>query len=57
MVYAIITETDWGMEIRTDIKGVPSLEKYTDSRIIAIYKGKAKQIYKVYSDSRCVQIM
>lgn len=55
MVYAIITETDFGMEIRTDIKGTVSLEKYTDSRIIAIY-GKAKAIYKVYADSSCVQI-
>lgn len=55
MVYAIISETDFGLEVRKDIKGTVSLEKYTDSRIMAIY-GKAKAIYKVYADSSCVQI-
>ena len=29
MVYAIISETDFGLEIRKDIKGTVSLEKYS----------------------------
>ena len=53
MAYVVITETDFGMEIRTDIKGTPSLEKYTDSRIMKIY-AKAKRIYKLYENSRCI---
>lgn len=54
MTYVIIMTTDWGLEYRHDIKGTPSLEKYTDNRIIAIYGNKAKHVYKVYNDSRCV---
>lgn len=53
MAYVIITETNFGLEVREDIKGTVSLEKFTDSRILAIYKAKAKHIYKVYPDSRC----
>lgn len=53
MVYAIIYEYAGGYEERVDVRGVPSLEKYTDSRIMAIYK-KANRIYKVYPDSHCV---
>ena len=56
MIYVIISETSWGHEVRKDIKGTISLEKFTDSRIVAIYGKKAKAIYKLYTDSSCVQI-
>lgn len=56
MTYVIITETSWGHEVRKDIKGTISLEKFTDSRIVAIFGKKAKAIYKLYTDSSCVQI-
>ena len=56
-VYAIIRETEWGLEIREDIKGNDSLAKFTDARILALYKGnqkmRTKHIYKVYPDSSC----
>lgn len=51
-VYAIITETSWGLEVREDIKGNDSLAKFSDARILAIYRN-AKHIYKVYADSSC----
>lgn len=35
------------------IKGTKSLEKYTDSRIMAIHR-KAKEIIKLYDHSLCV---
>jgi hypothetical protein len=54
MAYAIIRETEWGYEYRTDIKGTRELEKYTDKRIMAIYGAKAKAIYKVYSNGTCI---
>lgn len=53
MAYVIISETETGMEVRTDIKGTPSLEKFTDSRILSIYR-KAKRIYKVYGDNTAI---
>ena len=53
MAYVIISETEWGMEVRQDIKGTPSLEKYTDSRILSIYR-KAKRIYKLYSNNTVI---
>lgn len=52
MAYVIITETEWGHEMREDIKGVPSLEKFTDARILRIY-AKAKRIYKIYDNHKC----
>ena len=55
MAYVIIMENPRHIdgEERIDIKGTVSLEKYTDSRILRIYR-KAKRIYKLYADSRCV---
>lgn len=53
MTYVIISETDFGTEIRTDIKGTVSLEKFTDSRIMRIFR-KAKRIYKLYGDNTVV---
>ena len=56
MAYVIVRETTWGYEYTETVKGTQSLEKYTDSRIVAIHGAKAKAIYKVYADSRCVQL-
>ena len=71
MVYAIILVTDFGLEIRVDIPGVTSLEKYTNDRISNMYpKGKkvpitvgdisvmatVKYVYKVYPHSRCEEL-
>ena len=53
MSYVIINETEWGHEVREDIKGSPSLEKFTDSRILKIY-AKAKRIYKLYSGNTVI---
>ena len=50
MTYVIITKTDWGMELRHDIPGTKSLEKFTDSRIMNIYKD-AIAIMKLYAGS------
>lgn len=54
MTYVIIMETEWGLEYRHDVKGAISLEKYTDPRILRLYKKRAKHIYKVYPNSGCV---
>lgn len=54
MVYALIYDTDFGLEVRTDIHGTVSLEKYTDNRILNIYGKLCKHIYKVYADSTCI---
>ena len=53
MAYVIIRETETGMEIRTDIKGTPSLEKFTDSRILSIH-ADATYIFKVYEDNTAI---
>ena len=54
MTYAIIMETDCGLEIRKDIPGTKELEKFTDSRILALYGDVAEFIYKVYQDYTAV---
>lgn len=56
MNYVIIMETEWGLEYAKTVKGSVSLEKFTDSRIVAIYKAISKHIYKVYADSSCVEL-
>lgn len=53
MTYVIISTTEWGLEYREDVKGTPSLEKFTDDRILRLYP-KAKHIYKVYPNSGCI---
>ena len=53
MAYVIISETETGMEVRHDIKGTPSLEKFTDPRILRIYR-KAKRIYKLYGNNTVI---
>ena len=53
MIYAIITETDFGAEVRHDVKGTKELERFTDDRIMCIYT-KAKAIYKVYPDNTAI---
>lgn len=55
MAYALITVTETNRH-RETIKGTVALEKFTDNRIISIYKGKVDLIYKVYRDSSCVLI-
>lgn len=57
MVYAIIYEDECGVEKRKDVLGTPSLEKFTDDRIVGIYGTMAKHIYKVYPDSRAVILL
>lgn len=49
MRYAIVTETEGIEEVRY-IKGTRELERFTDSRILAIYGAKAILIYKLYQD-------
>lgn len=71
MTYAIILITDFGTEIRLDIRGTVALEKYTNERIMNIYeigkevtfmvgnmevKATVKQIIKVYPNSRCEEL-
>ena len=48
-------KTDYGAEIRKDIQGSVSLEKFTDPRILRIYKN-ADRIYKLYPGSRAVAL-
>jgi hypothetical protein len=55
MSYVIIMKTDYGAEIRKDIQGSVSLEKFTDPRILRIYKN-ADRIYKLYPGSRAVAL-
>ena len=59
MAYVIIIPNSHHIdgEERIDVKGTVLLERYTDSRIVAIYGKKAKAIYKLYTDSSCVQIV
>ena len=53
MKYVIIYLTDTGMERREDKDGIPSLEKFNDSRILSMYS-YAVRIYKLYPDNHCV---
>lgn len=57
MIYAIIYPPEYkgGFEVRKDVAGVPSLEKFTDERILRIHK-KAIRIYKVYPDHHCIPL-
>ena len=55
MTYVIIEKTDWGLELRHDVPGIKSLEKFTDSRILRIFKN-AVAIYKLYENSRVIPL-
>lgn len=57
MTYALISIRENNIRYRKDVLGTVALEKYTDNRIVNIYKGKQVDlIYKVYNDSRCILI-
>ena len=49
----LIYVTSWGKEYVSYKKGKQSLEKYTDSRIMSIYR-ETIAIYKLYDDHTCI---
>lgn len=55
MIISVVKSGNWSHEVVEYVNGQISLEKFTDSRIIAIYHNAAA-IYKLYGDSSCVQI-
>ena len=53
MTYVMIKIREDGIRlVMAETKGTVSLEKYTDRRIVNIYKGKVDLIYKRYEGSR-----
>ena len=52
MKYMVVTETEGLEEVRY-IKGTKELERFTDSRILAIYKA-AILIYKLYENNAII---